>query len=397
MNVTVYLFGEFNNGYAQYPDDYTAGKFNNFYTNSKATTQIAIHREGNLMYYGYVRKLEQGKYIGFCVIINGLMLTKLEGLFSLFENTISNLVTNGQLIHFNEQGNIVTNVDRLFMNREEIDFLSELFRNGFHRLKDSFQSLPAVSYGVSKDSVKNFSIEENIEEITKSSCTYGYTYIYKSKGFNTSQLNSYKGVLSRLNNEKIELTKRYDELAKEYEESIKQKKQYRFVAILFLIVLGCGIGLFFLNDNLNTTKFALNEAKQNIIEQNKSINSKNEQIVNLENKNQVLEVSYQEAKNNLANIQNLIGERQPFVITSTTFNFITGFLSFNYYGFKNESAKIQVRAYNDGGYFYTNSTDIDIFIGDNSSEIYLSRDLNSQRWYSFEILKENIIIGGDRH
>jgi hypothetical protein len=397
MNVTVYLFGEFNNGYAQYPDDYTAGKFNNFYTNSKATTQIAIHREGNLMYYGYVRKLEQGKYIGFCVVINGLMLTKLEGLFSLFENTISNLVTNGQLIQFNEQGNIVTNVDRLFMNREEIDFLSELFRNGFHRLKDSFQSLPAVSYGVSKDSVKNFSIEENIEEITKSSCTYGYTYIYKSKGFDTSQLNSYKGVLSRLNSEKNELTKRYDELVKECEKTIKQKKQYRFVAILFLILLGCGIGLIFLNDNLNTTKFALNEANNSIIELKKSIDSKNNKIVNLEDINHILELKYQEAKNNLTNLQNLIGERQPFFITSTTFNFRTGYLSFNYYGFKNESAKIEVRAYNDDGYYYINSTDIDIFVGDNSNKIYLSKDLDSQRWYSFEILKENIILGGDRH
>jgi hypothetical protein len=404
MNVTVYLFGEFNNGYAQYPDDYTVGKFNNFYTNSKSNTQIAIHREGNLMYYGYVRKLEQRRYIGFCVVINGLMLTKLDGLFSLYENTISNLVTNGQLIHFNEQGNIVSNVDRLYMNREEIDFLSELFRNGFHRLKDSVQSLPAVSYGVSKDSVKNFSIEDNIEEIIKSSHTYGYTYIYKSKDFNTSQLNSYKSVLSRLNNEKSKLTKRYDDLVKEHEKTLKQKKQYRFVAFLCLLVLGCGIGLLSLNDNLNNTKFALQEANKTIIEQNNSLVSKNEQITNLEDKNHQLVKRYNaehslkmKIEDSLTSLKNIIIERQPFILKNTSFNFNTGYLSFDYYGFKNELVKIEVRVYSDDGYSYSNSSYIEVSQGENSDKVFLSRDLNTKKWYSFEILNEKIILGGDRH
>ena len=107
MNTSVYLFGEFNNGYSQYPDDYTSSIFQNFYTNAKATTQIAIYRDGNLMYYGYIRKLQEDRYIGLCVLLNGLMLNRIDGLFSLFENTISNLVCNGQLIHYDEQGELV--------------------------------------------------------------------------------------------------------------------------------------------------------------------------------------------------------------------------------------------------------------------------------------------------
>jgi hypothetical protein len=397
MNVTVYLFGEFNNGYAQYPDDYTVVKFNKFYTNSKSISQIVIHREGNLMYYGYVRKLEQGRYIGFCVVINGLMLTKLEGLFSLFENAITNLVTNGQLIHFNVQGNIVTNVDKLYLNLEEIDLISDSFRNGIHRIKHSLQSLPAVSYGVSKDSVKNFSIEDSIDEIIKSSYTYGYTFVYKSKGYDTSQLNSYKGILSRLNNEKIELERRYDKLEKEHEETLKQKKQYQFVAVLFLIVLGCAIGLIFLNDNLNNTKSELQKANKNILELKDSISSKNIKISNLEYKNKAFELRYQQAENNLAEIRNLIEERQPLFIKSTSFNFSTGLLSVSYHGFRNEFIKLQVRAYREDGYSYNSTTDVNVFYGDNNIEIYLGRNLDSQKWYSFEILNGNIILGGDRH
>jgi len=87
MNATVYLFGNFNSGYTQYPDDYTSDIFGKFHSNAKSTTQIAIHRNGNLMYYGYIRKLEQDRYLGLCVVLNGLMLTRIDGLFSLFENT----------------------------------------------------------------------------------------------------------------------------------------------------------------------------------------------------------------------------------------------------------------------------------------------------------------------
>ena len=133
MNATVYLFGEFNSGYTQYPDDYTSAIFNQFHKNAKSTTQIAIHRDGNLIYYGYIRKLEQERYIGLCVVLNGLLLTRIDGLFSLFENTISGLVTKGLLIHFNEQGDIVTKVEKLYLNKEEVGLLNESLRAGFNR------------------------------------------------------------------------------------------------------------------------------------------------------------------------------------------------------------------------------------------------------------------------
>lgn len=202
MNATVYLFGEFNSGYTQYPDDYTFAIFRTFHENAKSITQIVIHRNGNLMYYGYIRKLEQERYIGLCVVLNGLLLTRLDGLFSLFENIISGLVTKGQLIHFNEQGDIVTKVEKLYMNKEEVDLLNESLRAGFNRFESNIRTLPAISYNVSKDSVKNFVIDDDLDEIIKSSYTNGYTFIYKSKGFNTVQMNSYKGVLTRLSNEK---------------------------------------------------------------------------------------------------------------------------------------------------------------------------------------------------
>lgn len=397
MNVTVYLFGEFNNGYAQYPDDYTKTIFQSFYSNAKSTTQITIHREDNLMYYGYIRKLENNRYIGFCVVINGLALTKLEGLFSLFENTISTLVSNGQLINFNEQGTIVTNVDKLYLKRDEIDLLTQSFRTGFHHFQNIVKPLPAINYSISKDTIKCFSIDNDIDEIIKSTYTFGYTYIFKSKDFNTSKLNSFKEVLDRVNNEKAELTSLYNKLEEEHKKTIKQKKQYRFVAILFILVFGCSIGLVSLSSDLNNTISDLNNANSTIIVQNSTLTNKINQISTLESQNLTLKIEYEEIKKKIDILQMILNERHPFIIKSTSFDFDTGYLSFNYYGFKNESLEIQVRAYNDDGTLFDTMADVDVYIGENTNEIYLSKSLNKDDWYSFEILKDNIIIGGDRH
>lgn len=404
MNASVYLFGEFNSGYSQYPDDYASSIFQKFSANAKSTTQIAIHRDGNLVYYGYIRKLQQERYIGFCVVLNGLILKRIDGLFSLFENTISNLVTNGKLIHFNEQGDLVTSVEKLYLNREEIDLLTESLRAGFKRFEAFSAPLPAVSYGTSKDSFKDFVVDDDQDEIIKSSYTNGYTYIYKSKGFNTAQLNSYKGVLSRAYKEKKELTEKYERLQAEHAKTLRQKKQFKFVLILFIVLLGCAIGLFSLNDNLNITRDALSSANDTISMQNDSLSSKTVQISNLHTENYELERSRQaeesrrvEAENNLEDFKSKIRNRQPFIVKSTSFSFSSGYLSFDYYGMTEGSVAVKVKAFNDNGECYTNSSNIYIEEGDNSASIYVSRSLNGDKWYSFELLKDNIILGGDRH
>lgn len=404
MNASVYLFGEFNSGYSQYPDDYAASIFQKFSANAKSTTQIAIHRDGNLVYYGYIRKLQQDRYIGLCVVLNGLILKRIDGLFSLFENTISNLVTNGKLIHFNEQGDLVTCVEKLYLNREEIDLLTESLRAGFKRFEAYSATLPAVSYGTSKDSSKDFVVDDEQEEIIKSSYTNGYTYVYKSKGFNTAQLNSYKGVLSRSYKEKQELAAKLDALEKEHAKTLKQKKQFKYVIIMFVILLGCAIGLFALNDNLNLTRDALSSANDTISMQNDSLNVKSVEISNLHDANHELDVRRQaeedkriEAESNLESLKKKICDRQPFIVKSTSFDFSSGYLRFEYYGMTDGTVNVKVRAYNDEGSSYSNSSSIYIESGDNSASIFLSRGLDGGKWYSFELLKDNIILGGDRH
>lgn len=404
MNVSVYLFGEFNGGYTQYPDDYSVSIFQQFSKKSKSTTQLTIHRDGNLMYYGYLRKLQQDKYIGLCVVLNALCLRQIDSLFSLFETTISNLVAKGALIQFDEAGEIVTSVEKLYLNREEIDLITESLRAGFNALEPHCTILPAVSYGTSKDSSKDFTIDDNIDDIIKSSYTNGYTYIYKSKGYNTALLNSYRGILKRTNKEKQELQEKLDSLQKEYSKLLKKKKQFTVITILFIVLLGCAVGLLSLNDNLNVTRNELIAANNKIIIQNDSLNCKSLKITNLQEDNERLKKSLRVEKNDririetvFTNFKSMVENRQPFIVKSTSFNFSQGYLDISYYGMTNKTIKLNVRAYNDEGeHYYYNST-VDIYEGDNTIRLYVSNNLNRDKWYSFEILVDKVIIGGDRH
>ena len=185
------------------------------------------------MYYAYIRKLQQDRYIGLCVVLNALMLVRIDGLFSLFENTIFYLATNGKLVRFNRRDDLVTSMENLYLNKEDIEPLTEFLRAGFSRLEHDCTSLPAVSYGTSKDSCKDFVVDDDQDEIIKSSYTNGYTFIYKFKGFNIAQFNSYKEGMIKLYKEKQELQRQLDDL----KEEVFALKTILFI-VLGIFILG---------------------------------------------------------------------------------------------------------------------------------------------------------------
>lgn len=175
MNVSIYIFGEFAAGYSQYPQDYTTAIFKQFNSKAKSQTQLCIHRDGDLIYYAYIRKLSEQKYIGLCAVLNGMMFSDVKTVFELFEQQITGMISRGDLIFFNSQGDITTNVTQLHLCRSTIEQLQNALRSQLDRLP--IIPLPAVSFGVSKDSVKEFIMDESTSNIIDASAKYGYTFI----------------------------------------------------------------------------------------------------------------------------------------------------------------------------------------------------------------------------
>lgn len=410
MNSSVYIFGNLSAGYTQYPDEESASAiFRKFYTTAKATTQVAIHREGNLMYYSYIRKLEEEKYIGLCVLLNGAAITQFDGLFSLFENVISNLVIKGYLIKYDESGNLTANASHLYLNREEFDVGADALKAGFDVMQSSAVKLPPVNYAVSSESVKEFVVGNDADEILKSSYTNGYTYIYKSKGFNTALMNSYHGVLSKISKENAALKSENNALKDENRKIRRQKQQFLYVILLFVAVIACGVGIFFLNQTLNKAQSdldaannELNVANSVISVRNDTIASKNSKISDLDRDVYNLKVNLNAERNQRVQVEdeyesfrNSVNEIQPLIVDDTSFNFSSGWFSFDYYGLRDATVTVRIKAFGDTE--YSNSSVLDIEEGYHSASIYLSDGLNKDEWYSFYLLIGDKIVGGGRH
>ncbi len=242
MNASVYVFGQFAEGYAQYPDDYTASIFKAFYARTREATQIGVHRDGNIMYYSYIRRLENGRYLGMCVVLNGEYLCHIAPLFALFEDLIAELVSMAQMLQFDGQGKIITPLPHLNDSADDIQFIRETLQAAFAR-QDS-APLPPTDYSKAKDSTKTFTLADKHDEIVKACTQYAYTYIYKAEDYNTPKLGSYLQSLAHLNDERQALEEQVNNLKREIRLLRIKHRNLVWVAILGIVIAALGTILY---------------------------------------------------------------------------------------------------------------------------------------------------------
>ena len=114
-------------------------------------------------------------------------------------------------------------------------------------------------------------MEASDKEVVEASVKYSFIYVYKDKQYETPALRGYESTIKTLSKEKKNLVSRYNELEHRYNELNRQKKQYRNVVILCVILVLCGVGLYFLKDSLDSTKITSGVSqRQNAQKQKKS-------------------------------------------------------------------------------------------------------------------------------
>lgn len=312
----MYVFGSLGNGYTQYPDDYAEEIYQNFYAKSTASSQITIHRDNNLIYYGYIRKLDiNSQFIGFCVLLNGIMFSQIGRLFPIFENAVADLVVRGQILHFSDRGNVISSITNLNERQQEVERIASVLQNQISDLESNTRKLPPISYGVSCNESKTFSESDKNEDIVNATCKFGYTYVLKDKDYDTASLTSYKSILIQLNREKDSISNNYSELKTKYEKLEKEKKQYIYVIILVLALLACFVSLFFLGGSLNDTKNELSSAKNEISKLNSKVSNLSEELDNTKTSLRITREERDEAQQKMNDLKDKIGSSMPIIIT----------------------------------------------------------------------------------
>ena len=172
------------------------------------------------------------------------MLTNFKSLFELFENTFTNVVFSGEILTFNEKGNIKSNLSKLEEKSYEVERIVSLLQSKLITFENTCKNLPPVNYGVSSQESKTYSINQDENEILTASHTYSYTHLLKAEDYDTSKMSSYLEVIKNLNSEKEKLEKQNTKLKDDFNKVLAQKKQYRTVGFLVIAVLICGFTLF---------------------------------------------------------------------------------------------------------------------------------------------------------
>ena len=248
MNNSTYLFGSIGGWFNQFPHDYLNSVLSGLSKmRSFKQSQIIVHRDGNLMYYCYVRLLSSKDYLGFCVLVNDIYLADIEAMFSLFEKCITSLVVDGEILKFSDNGDIAFACN---MFTEKSDYVSHFLadlRTSFSLLGKE-KKLPVLNYAVSKDECKVFDYSDKLEDILVAAYTYGYTYIYKVKNNSTASLNSYKGVIARKEKKITELKAEIEKmnaskqmLAKQVTGLKNKQRNTKWVSILAIAALVLGV------------------------------------------------------------------------------------------------------------------------------------------------------------
>lgn len=246
MNHTIYVFGSLEKGFTQYPDDYTEGIFLKMREYAQSKSQIIIHRDGNLMYYGYIRFLEgKSRYIGLCIILNDAMFTDIKNLFSTFENAVADMIARGAILQFDENGRIISKTGYLREKQLEVERIIAAIRNDILTGKSNSKKLPPVQYDIAKSSDMRFEVEQNNGEIVDASYKFGYTCVFKDKNYNTAGINSYQSVLRRINTENESLKKQFQE-QKSLNDKLEHKQRNTvLIAVLSIVIAILGIILYF--------------------------------------------------------------------------------------------------------------------------------------------------------
>lgn len=242
--MTSYIFGKFIGGYTQYPVDSQSNVFQQVIANAKAETQVVIHRDGNLMYYCYLRKFEVDKCIGFCVLLNGTYVENVFQAFHVFEELITKITYRGNLLYFDEKGNLTSNLHQLYKQTEEIKLVDVELQTAFSELLKKQPLLPPTDFSVASHTSTINSIDDDLKEVVHSSLTFGYTYVLKENDFNTQKMNAYRSTLKRLSRDNEDLKEKCQNISRELMAERTKRRSLVWVGLLVIVVVIMGIILY---------------------------------------------------------------------------------------------------------------------------------------------------------
>ncbi len=278
MNATISIFVSDERFFSSYPNDYSKDIFKGFIDNSKNLAQIHVHRNGQLMYYGYTQKINKKSpfTLGVCILLNGSMFLEFGKLFSLFENVVSDMLVRLELVTLKSDGDFELNHKQLFEKKSEIDRLCLVVSSELESLKIGTSNLPSQNLSINNQKITTYPYNAQDENSLVRESFKGENMIVVKRSSESSSVSAIKNIISELNGKINKLTDSYNQLKKE-------KARLVIAAFVPWILILIGVGLSYHEYKLNSESTA-QSLRENIEELNDKVIDKNNRIKELNNK-----------------------------------------------------------------------------------------------------------------
>lgn len=404
MNSSTFIFGELAAGYTQYPDDSSSNLFKSLRNECAAPAQLIIHRNGNLMYYVFVRKLVNNKHIGLAIVTTGNYFTHIKQIFRLFRKLIEDLAEKGVIINYTPSGEITSTLKSLTKEPEVVAFMDDFQAkvNGI----TNFAPLPPVDFEKSITSKAVFNNRTDLpEKIAEASYRYATTIVLNESDYDTLRVTSYKSILKKMNDEKQNLINENAKLHDQIQQIKREKKRFKAVLFLSFILIACGFIGYQLYLNLTNTQDELTAANRTIDQQTAYADSLQLNIISLNNSLQQTKQSLAQTKQSLQqteqakaavdNILHNITAVQPFFVSSC--NVSDTSVTFDYYSPKDTTVNLTLKAVSEYSVeTVTSSQEVRIHKGSGKCSINFAHSISRSKTYYVVLMLNGRIIGGKR-
>lgn len=230
MTFTIAFFADLGAGLTAYPTDgHMQQIFKEFLALAQNKVQIAVQRDGNLLHYGYMRRVQGRKTFGICVSIPSVVCNISEW-FNYCDDAFTSLVVKGSVVHLFSNGTLKIANNNLPDEKDQLELLKDALLERLRLDKTlKYAPLPAASMSVSNAIVSKHSLEEGDNAIRQSLEKYYKIFITK-KDEEIALLTSYSRTLQTQSRKIAELEKSVTELS-------RKKKQYSLVIALSVVLL----------------------------------------------------------------------------------------------------------------------------------------------------------------
>lgn len=262
MNFSLYVLGT-PNDYDQYPLDTNSSKFQRVLTSCKTESQLSVFRTNQLIQYVYVRKVPSSNslYLGFCLALTGVYCLNCHTLNDLFDAAFYDVLMKGELLRFQKDKYSYT-VSKFAENADEIKRINQFFKTKLeNELERLFVNIPA-SFRMGNGSF-TISLKEKASDINNAISQHDIVHITNDEK-SVSELERTQKMLS-------DLYSKHQQLELEYRKVLNQKRNFKLVAVLSLIVIGCAIGFWLLNNLLNDKNLTINDLRSDVASKNRTI------------------------------------------------------------------------------------------------------------------------------